>query len=293
MLKSDLRGFLEIQGKQLHLLAVLGGRRAAHWLRHNVSILLMLIPLLLYLPGIVWWTLPNQFAVVRSGSMEPAFSVGDLVFLKSARDIQVGDVVAFETPKGINGFQSRLLHRVVEFDQAGGRLTTKGDANPDSDPFQVGLESVLGQAASFKVPYAGYGILFLQTSFGKIWIAIIAMVFFLPTLARMGNWARRSARQAVTEVVGLETEKLDRVEARVNETQEALHEFSKAIAEYATHLQSHTEAVKGLSEASQSLLRAAETQNEVLEELKETLQSTRPQRRTGGLHRCLTTLLQP
>lgn len=108
------------------------GIRLARWLRRNAVAFLVLIPLLIYLPAIMWWSLPGQFAVVMSGSMEPAFSVADLVILKPARDIQVGDVVAFDAPSGAAGFPSRVLHRVVAVDEAGARLTTKVMPTPTS-----------------------------------------------------------------------------------------------------------------------------------------------------------------
>ena len=158
-----------------------GGRKAAHWLRQNASFLLLLIPLLIYLPAIMWWRLPNQFSVVMSGSMSPAYSAGDLVVLRPVDDIEEGDVVAFDTPKGTPGFPPRILHRIVEYDREGARLTTKGDANPDSDPFKVGIESLLGEATGFKIPYGGYAILFLQSRYGKIWIAIVAILLASPS----------------------------------------------------------------------------------------------------------------
>ena len=262
-----------------------GVRGVVRWLRKNQSLLLLLIPALLYLPAILWFQMPNQFAVVMSGSMEPTYSAGDLIVLRPIKDIQVGDVVAFKTPRGTPGFPPRLLHRVVEYEEAGARLTTKGDANADSDPFKVGMESLLGEATGFKVPLGGHVILFLQSRYGRMWIAIVALAFAYPTIARMGTWTRRSVQQAFTETVGLDPGRLDRVESGVNETRDALGQFSRAIAEYATHLQSHTAAVRGMSEGSQGLVAAVRAQNEVLAQLKETLASgmaTPMERRPAG-----------
>jgi signal peptidase len=270
--------------------AIPGYRGVGRWFRQNLSLLLLLVPVLLYLPAILWFQLPNQYAVVMSGSMEPAYSAGDLVILRPIKDAQVGDVVAFSTPRGTPGFPPRLLHRVVEYDREGARLITKGDANPDSDPFKVGLESLLGEATGFKVPSGGHIILFLQSRYGKIWIAIMALGFAYPTIVRMGTWTRRSAQRALTETIGLETGRLERVESGVDETRDALVQFSRAIAEYATHLQSHTTAVQGMSEGSQGLVTAVQgmsegsqglvaavqAQNEVLAQLKEMLGKGEP-----------------
>ena len=209
--------------------AVRAGRSAGLWLRRNLYLLLLLAPLVLYLPAIVFWSSPDRFAVVRSGSMEPKFSAGDLVFLRPVRQVEVGDVIAFRTPRGIDGSVSRLLHRVVAVDDTRDRFTTKGDANQEPDPFKVGLESLVGEATGFKVPYAGYVTLFLQSRLGLTWLAIIALVSLYPTLTRLAAWARRTAHRALTQAVGLETEQLDRVAAGVNENREVLQELSSSI----------------------------------------------------------------
>jgi len=266
--------------------AVEAGRNAGHWLRRNLYLLLLLAPLVLYLPAIVFWSSPDRFAVVRSGSMEPEFSAGDLVFLRPVRQIEVGDVVAFNTPRGIDGSVSRVLHRVVAVDDTGDRFTTKGDANPEPDPFKVGLESLVGEATGFKVPYVGYVILFLQSRLGLIWLAIIALVSFYPTLTRLVPWTRRTAHRALTQAVGLETEQLDRVEAGVNENREVLQELSRveasvnenrevlqelssSINEYARDLQNHNEAMVGVSGAPESLAQSTGGQNQEIEDFIE------------------------
>ena len=210
--------------------AVRAGLSAGLWLRRNLYVLLLLTPLVLYLPAIVLWSSPDRFAVVRSGSMEPEFSAGDLVFLRPVRNVEVGDVIAFKTPRGIDGSFSRLLHRVVAVDDTGDRFTTKGDANLEPDPFKVGLESLVGEATGFKVPLAGYVTLFLQSRLGLIWLAIIALVSFYPSLTRLVPWARRTARLALTQAVGLETEQLARVAAGVTENRQVLQDLSNSIA---------------------------------------------------------------
>ena len=204
---------------------------AGRWLRRNLYVLLLLAPLLLYLPAIVFWSSPDRFAVVRSGSMEPEFSAGDLVFLRPVRQVEVGDVIAFRTPRGIDGSVSRVLHRVIAIDPSGDRFTTKGDANPEPDPFKVGLESLVGETTGFNVPLAGYATLFLQSRLGLIWLAIIALVSFYPTLTRLVPWARSTAHRALNRAVGLETEQLDRVAAGVKENREVLLGLSSSIAQ--------------------------------------------------------------
>lgn len=276
---------------------VRAGHRAGGWLRRNLYVLLLLAPLVLYLPAIVFWSTPDRFAVVRSGSMEPEFSAGDLVFLRPVRQVEVGDVIAFRTSRGIDGSVSRLLHRVIAVDDSGDRFTTKGDANPEPDPFKVGLESLVGEATGFKVPFAGYVTLFLQSRLGLIWLAIIALVSLYPTLTRLVPWACRTAHRTLTQAVGLETEQLDRVAAGVdenrqvlqklsvsiavglgseqldrvaagvNENRETLQELSSSINEYVRSLQNPTEALDRFSEASESLAQSTGGQNQEIEDI--------------------------
>lgn len=80
--------------------------------------------------------------VVRSGSMEPSISVGDVVVAKPfGRDekVPVGRVMLFQPPPGSGGNGGLRVHRVVErLDD--GRYRTAGDANatPDVEPVPRG-----------------------------------------------------------------------------------------------------------------------------------------------------------
>jgi len=77
-----------------------------------------------------------SFYKVSTGSMSPAFEVGDIVLLDKEiafDDLQVGDVIVFERPKD----ESRIIiSRIVDIDytETGKVITTKGDANPSSIP---------------------------------------------------------------------------------------------------------------------------------------------------------------
>lgn len=88
---------------------------------------------------------------VGSGSMEPALKPGDLVIVRKASldSIGVGDIVAYRSPE--NGVV--IVHRVIAID--GGVLVTKGDANPEPDPFKVTGNMVLGKVVA-RVPLLGY-----------------------------------------------------------------------------------------------------------------------------------------
>ena len=86
--------------------------------------------------------------VIVSGSMEPALEVGDLALVRLGvpADLPVGSVVAFRLNSTI------VVHRLVGVE--GERLVTKGDANPEPDPFPVYRRSLLGVVVG-RIPRVG------------------------------------------------------------------------------------------------------------------------------------------
>ena len=98
--------------------------------------------------------------VVLSGSMEPTFSVGSVIYYKDTpfNEIKVGDPITFRA----GGGDALVTHRVTEKQEISQTFTTKGDANNTEDPNPVQYQNVVGRAASFCIPYAGYFV-----DFGK------------------------------------------------------------------------------------------------------------------------------
>ena len=118
---------------------------------------------------------------VLTGSMEPAYSVGDLIFVKitDAKDINVGDAITFN-PGGTE--DSYLTHRVVEKleNYEGTDVTcfkTKGDANDSDDPFIIDEGRVIGVVKT-RIPKLGYVILFVQTYYVGVIIFIVLFAIF-------------------------------------------------------------------------------------------------------------------
>ena len=109
-----------------------------------------------YIPQILSWALdtPHPMAAVSSQSMWPTLRKGDLIFLQGVdkpEDLQVGDIIAFQHPKGMT------VHRVVEI--GGDLITTKGDANPAEDT-PIRFDMVVGRVLTIggrlaKVPHVG------------------------------------------------------------------------------------------------------------------------------------------
>jgi len=118
----------------------------------------------------------NKFIplVIISGSMSPTFNVGDIVFVHAigGSDIRVGDIVAYV----MEGKQI-VVHRVIYIGPEG--IRTKGDANPDPDPFIVNYREILGKVV-LAIPKLGYIAIILQTGGLVAYLAIaISIVLIL------------------------------------------------------------------------------------------------------------------
>ena len=107
-------------------------------------------------------------SLVLSGSMEPEISTDDLVFVKRADELHVGDVVLYNTGG------SNVLHRITKID--GDIITTKGDANNTEDK-PISASVVLGVYIG-KVPSGGKIIRFVTNP-----PFVMAVVFLLMAAA--------------------------------------------------------------------------------------------------------------
>jgi len=90
-------------------------------------------------------------------SMNPTLKAGDIlnVIHYGGRQIRVGDIVVFHTP----GEQCHVVHRVVSLDLQGG-VRTRGDNNPNIDPYTLTPERIIGRVVSaqrgtINIPFHG------------------------------------------------------------------------------------------------------------------------------------------
>ena len=154
---------------------------------------------------------------VLSGSMEPTYHVGSLIYVKEVEpsEVEVGDLITFV----VNEDLLVATHRVVEIDVQTSRqqtivdengeamvdaegnpiyeevpldepayyFTTKGDANDAVDGAQVYYKNLLGVPV-FTIPYLGYLSSWIQTKKGMIISINVALILllltFLPDLLR-------------------------------------------------------------------------------------------------------------
>ena len=110
--------------------------------------------------------------VVLSGSMEPTYHVGSVIYYKAApfEQINVGDPITFVGAEG----GAMVTHRVVEKDESARAFGTEGDANGSRDPGMVPYTNVVGKASKISIPYGGYFV-----NYGKQPIVIGIMVLIL------------------------------------------------------------------------------------------------------------------
>ncbi|TRY80078.1 hypothetical protein TCAL_09327 [Tigriopus californicus] len=122
----------------------------------------------------------SPIVVVLSGSMEPAFHRGDLLFLTNyeQEDIRVGEIVVFK----VEGRDIPIVHRVLkvhEQDDGSIKFLTKGDNNSVDDrglyaPGQNWLakKDVVGRARGF-LPYVGI-VTILMNEYPKFKYCVLA-----------------------------------------------------------------------------------------------------------------------
>lgn len=125
-----------------------------------------------------------RYYTVLTPSMEPAYSVGDVVIVKlaNADEINTGDVITFNPSSDNNAY---LTHRVTEKIQnyEGTGVTcfrTKGDSNNMDDSFLIDSSRVIGKV-SFSVPKIGYIIRFVQLR----WYFVLPLAVMLIVLLKL------------------------------------------------------------------------------------------------------------
>lgn len=136
---------------------------------------------------------------VLSGSMEPTYHVGSLIYVKSVdpQEVQVGDPITFV----MDEYSDVATHRVIRIDMDNKLFYTKGDANESEDGAPVYWPNLIG-VPIFSIPYLGYFSNFVQHPPGiylaAAGAAILLLLTFVPDLIRRRIAAgQKSANNAV------------------------------------------------------------------------------------------------
>lgn len=136
-------------------------KRATGLLGNLLLVVVTLLGAAYVLPAL----LGDERYVITGGSMSGTFEKGSIVFEKpvAPADLEVGDVITYQPPAS-SGVTTLVTHRIVaigrspEGEQV---LRTKGDANPDPDPWLFSLTSDTQPVVSFSVPHAGWVLIAL------------------------------------------------------------------------------------------------------------------------------------
>lgn len=146
-----------------------------------------------------------QVFTVLSGSMEPTYHTGALIYVKKVdtQKIQVGTPITFMMDE-----DTVATHRVVEVvpdeeDPSVIRYRTKGDANDAVDGGLVHYKNVIGTPV-FTIPYLGYVASYIQQPPGTYVAisagAIILLLMFVPDILKAAGAAdEKAAGEAATE----------------------------------------------------------------------------------------------
>ena len=115
---------------------------------------------------------------VLSGSMEPEYHVGSLIYVKdtSAAELEVGMPITYKMGNGVV-----VTHRIIEVlddDPLNIRYVTKGDANEDADGTPVHISNVIGRPV-FTIPILGYVCHFIQNPPGCFIVVGILLLFVI------------------------------------------------------------------------------------------------------------------
>ena len=136
--------------------------------------------------------------VVLSGSMEPTYHTGSLIYVKKVDPftIEAGTPITFMMDE-----DTIATHRVVgvvpdEEDSTVIRFRTKGDANDAEDGTLVHYKNVIGTPV-FSIPYLGYVSDYITNPpgmyIGFTVLGIIILMLFAPDLLRAADKADKKA----------------------------------------------------------------------------------------------------
>ena len=165
----------------------------------------------------------NAYTVL-SGSMEPQYSVGDLIYVKDVdpSEIQVGDAITFV----MNEQLTVATHQVISIDEEKQHFYTQGLANDTPDASPVHFKNLIGKPV-FSLPLLGYASSWMQNPPGTyITIALGALliaIVFLPDMLKK--------KKKAEDVAVAESEELIEMRRQLEEMKAQLEEARSASAE--------------------------------------------------------------
>lgn len=186
---------------------------------NGVTTLLVALVVLLALLLVGARLVGMQVFSVLSGSMEPTYHTGSLIYVKTVDpyDITVGDPITFMMDEN-----TVATHRVVEVvpdeeDSSVIRFRTKGDANEAVDGALVHYKNVIGTPV-FTIPYLGYVSNYVQNPPGTYLaisaVAVILILMFIPELLGSGDKSDKKGEEAAEQAPSEEAPRPERKKRR-------------------------------------------------------------------------------
>lgn len=123
-------------------------------------------------------------AVVLSGSMEPALSVGDLLIVREQERYAVGDIVVYQSGR------TPVVHRIVAIDDES--VTTRGDANNAND--ETFVPGAIKGAVIAAIPLVGYAVWALKSP-----VAVVVLLAAAVLLTEGSFRAGKAEKEAQNE----------------------------------------------------------------------------------------------
>lgn len=115
--------------------------------------------------------------IVLSGSMEPEFMSGDLIFIQDGdvEQLKEGDIICYMEDG------AAVTHRIEAVTEENGavRYTTRGDANNTDDQKQVEQSQIQGIYKGRKISGAGDEVMFMQSTTGMILFIVCPIVLLI------------------------------------------------------------------------------------------------------------------
>lgn len=146
-----------------------------------------------------------QVYTVLSGSMEPEYPVGSMVYVMEAdtATLELRDVITFRLSE-----ETVVTHRIIDIihDENNPQkvsFQTQGDSNNVADGALVEPDDIIGKVV-FKIPYMGYLAMFLGTRQGRFAaIAACAAMLLITLMSELLNAAlkEKQGKQPAKEVI--------------------------------------------------------------------------------------------
>ena len=145
-------------------------RYLCKWSALGICGFLAVLTILLALPGLFG----IHPLLVQSGSMEPEYAVGSVIYVKAAapEEIGEGEIIAFMRNSSV------ITHRVEENRFVEGEFITKGDANSKEDVMPVDYDSLIGKVTCH-IPVLGILLSVLASGVGKLYAGAFAACGFM------------------------------------------------------------------------------------------------------------------